>query len=256
MLGYFTYKQNWGLPYLGSEEMTYIIAGNLNGINFITVDCVATTEIKSKTKSTFDEKLFLLNSCKEETYTTLSGYGLIMDIIRGYDDLMKSQGVVVDYSDNFTIKTILENFINSKYYKNSNVNFVGETIIYFVSNSSVFYQIIKISSNNKNITTTKKDITINTFVNNTYDEYDLNADMNKVINTNGLFQFTKGEIIRMNGDLVKNNNRIFKKIIFKNRFSHIKFENNQSKFIRPFKDYNDYLDTKYSKNYDDIQDNK
>ena len=119
--------QKWALP-RKEKEMTYIIAGNLNDINFLMVDSIG----NGTDKKVFNEKMFKLNS-EDDLYTTLSGDNQIMNFLTEYDNWAAYENKNVDYSNKNTIEEIIKKMLNSNYLNSlANYQLSEITTLYFI----------------------------------------------------------------------------------------------------------------------------
>ena len=96
--------------------MTFIVAGKFNNNPFLMVDSVVSGNEHNNGKYYyFKNKLYKLNSSRDDMYFTLSGTAIILDILAEYDLWLIRQDGFIDFESDASfiteLKFLLENSI-------------------------------------------------------------------------------------------------------------------------------------------------
>ena len=126
------------------KDVTFIVAGNYLGRNFLTVDGVATYV---DGRVVFEQKLFKLS---DKSFTTFSGDKIIMNGLL----LFNSEYPNTDFSDKNNISKLFNYIIDTEDFKKlPSVYVLTTNYIYFLDNDKLYYYTITFDYNNniKNI---------------------------------------------------------------------------------------------------------
>ena len=222
---------NWN-SFKPLKVMTYIIAGNFNDTNFLMVDTIASN---NDNEQIFNEKMFSVNSSKN-TYLTLTGSAQLLDLISLYDGWKLDNGEIVDYNN----ATEIEEFLNI-------IEFTENNRLYIINDTALFYYDIQINQKNGiNILSNfnKVNIQKNSYILCNRTVFDAIPS-----NVSDLYNFGASIIEQYNKYMV-NDNSLNILHDFKNRFNYI--DSNNFVIKRPYKNFNDLIETIYSKKYINI----